>query len=208
MKKQINIIIILLFINIAAYASNINFNSGYTTLSMQEGNKKVSLSNSAYVQIDDLEITAEQITLSGEDYKYVECVENITFYDRENEITLKCSSLKYNQETQVLVINGWNEINDTKNSIYATSSYLEYNLDAMTLDLMIEVKLLHDSDDKIMKCNSDTLRFDLDNNILSLLGSSKVDWDSNTYQANAMTINLNNNDISMDGNIEANIYTN
>jgi len=108
----------------------------------------------------------------------------------------------------LIKINGFNEINDLKNSIYATSSYLEYNLERKTLDLMIEVKLLHDSDNKIMKCSSDSLRFDIKNNILSLLGSSKVEWNSNTYKAQAMSINLNNNDISMDGNIEANITTN
>lgn len=208
MKKKINILLIILVFTSSIYASSISFSSGYTTLSMQEGNEKVSLSNSAFVEIDNLEITADEITLSGKDYQDIECKTNIVFLDKENQISLRCSYLTYNQNTSLIKVKGFNEINDTKNSIYATSSYLEYNLENKTLDLMIEVKLLHDSDNQIMKCSTDSLRFDLENNILSLIGSSKVDWDSNTYKAQAMTINLNNNDISMDGNIEASINTN
>jgi lipopolysaccharide export system protein LptA len=207
MKKVIKALILLLVISPTIFASSINFSSGYTTLSMKEGNQQVSLNNSAYVKIDNLELTADQIDISGENYNDIECNNNVKFIDSENEITLRCSSLKYNQSTKVLLINGWVEINDLKNNIFATASYLKYDLENSLLDLMIEVKLLHDSDNSIMKCNSDSLRFDMRNNNLSLLGNSKVIWQNNTYSAQAISINLENNDISMDGNIEANITT-
>lgn len=207
MKKIISILFLLSLISSSIFASSINFSSGYTNVSMQEGNQFVSLSNNAKVEIDNISIKANEITLSGENYNLVKCKSNIEFVDSDNKLTLRCSSLKYNQEKELIIINGWCEINDLQNSIYATASYLEYNLDKNILDLMIEVNLLHESDNKIMKCNSDTLRFDINNKILSLLGSSKIEWDSNTYKAQAMSINLNNNDISMDGNIEANINT-
>lgn len=208
MKKTIKILLTFLLFASSLFASSISFSAGYTTLSMKEGNQNVSLSNGSKVTLDNLDISADQINLSGEDYKYIECINFVKFIDKENEITLRCSNLKFNQDNQTIIINGWCEIDDKKNNIYATSSYLEYNLENKILDLMIEVKLLHDSDNKIMKCSSDSLRFDLKNNILALLGSSQVLWDSNTYKAQAMTINLNNNDISMDGNIEANITSN
>lgn len=84
---------------------------------------------------------------------------------------------------------------------------MEYDLDNSIIDLLVEVKLLHDSDNEIMRCNCDILRFNLETNNISLLGNSRVFWQKNTYKAQAISINLNNNDISMDGSIEANIQT-
>lgn len=209
MKNKIKFTLILMFLTTTLYASSpINFSGGYTTLSMREGNQFITLSNSANVILDKLEITADKIQLSGEDYNEIECSGNITFIDKENEITLRCSVLKYNREQEKLIIDSWVEIDDLKNSIYSTASYLEYDLQNSIIDLLVEVTLLHDSDNEIMKCNCDILRFDLEANNLSLLGNSKVVWKDNTYKAQAISINLNNNDISMDGSIEANINTN
>lgn len=174
---------------------------------MREGNQQISLSNGANVKFDNVEITANNITLSGEKYNNIECEGNITFKDNENEITLRCSSLKYNREKNNIVINSWVEIDDLKNNIYSTASYLEYDLENNIIDLLVEVKLLYSDEAEVMKCYCDILRLDLEDKNLSLLGNSKVVWQGNTYKAHAITINLNNNDISMDGSIEADITT-
>lgn len=206
-KKNIITLFLLLFFPIFLFASSIEFSGGYTTLSMKEENKKITLSNSANVKIDDLTILADSITLSGDDYNYIECTGNVKFQDSENEITLRCSSLKYYRDKNQIIIDGWVEFDDLKNSIYATATYLEYDTENSILDLSVEVKLLHSSDDDIMKCSCDILRVNLEDKNISLLGNSSVIWQDNTYKANAISINLNNNDISMDGSIEANITT-
>jgi len=208
MKNKIYFtILLLIFLPISLFAASIEFSGGYTTLSMKEDNKKITLSNTANIKIDNLEITAENINLSGNDYNYIECTNNVNFHDSENQLTLRCSSLKYYRDKDQIIVEGWVEIDDLKNSIYATASYMEYDLANSILDLSIEVKLLHSSEDDIMKCSCDILRVDLEDKNISLLGNSKVLYQDNTYKANAISINLNNNDISMDGSIEANITT-
>ncbi|MCY1152309.1 MAG: hypothetical protein ACPKMZ_05820 [Pleomorphochaeta sp.] len=207
MRNKLLTILFLLFILSPLTAASISFSGGYTTLSMREGNQQINLSNSANVAIDNIEISANEISLKGEDYDYIECNGNITFKDNDNQLTIRCSSLKYNRDTEEIIIEGWVEIDDLKNNIYATASYLQYNVEKAIIDLSVEVKLLHSSDDEVMKCSCDILRLDLEDKNVSLLGDSKVEWEENTYKAHAISINLNNNDISMDGSIEASINT-
>jgi len=202
------IIIISIFAPYSIFSSPISFSGGYTTLSMKEGNQKITLNSNAKVELETLEIKADKIELSGENYNDIECNGNISFIDKENQITIRCSTLKYNQREETLIIDSWVEINDLKNSIYATAGYLEYDLKNSIIDLLVEVKLLHASEEDVMKCNCDILRFNLKDNNFSMLGNSEVNWKGDSYKAQAITINLNNNDISMDGSIEANINTN
>ena len=79
------------------YASDITFSGGYTKVSMQEGNRSVSLSGGAAVSANGLSISAQEIKLYGTDYRYVDCTGKVSAVDSERGITLQCPGLFYDR---------------------------------------------------------------------------------------------------------------
>ncbi len=207
--KKIRFIYFLFFILISTsasiYASEITFNGGYTKISMREGLESITLENPANVIVDDLSISANKISLLGKDYDQIQCDGKVVIKDDKKGLTILASSLFYNRITNIISIVGGVEIDDTNNELHSTSQSLEYDIDKEKMSLSVEINLLHIADEEIMKCTSDNLIFDREENTLVLLGNSKILWKDDVYKAQAISVNMDNNEISLEGSIEGTI---
>jgi lipopolysaccharide export system protein LptA len=56
-----------------------------------------------------------------------------------------------------------------------------------------------------MKCNADYLSFDTEQNNLALLGNAKVTYAKDIYDAQAISVDLKDNRITMDGSIRGTV---
>jgi lipopolysaccharide export system protein LptA len=209
LMKKIRFIYFLFFILISAsasiYSSEITFNGGYTKISMREGLESITLENPANVIVDDLSISATKISLLGKDYDQIQCDGKVVIKDEKKGLTILASSLFYNRITNIISIVGGVEIDDTNNELHSTSQSLEYDIDKEKMSLSVEINLLHIADEEIMKCTSDNLIFDREENTLVLLGNSKILWKDDVYKAQAISVNMDNNEISLEGSIEGTI---
>lgn len=208
MKKIKLILLILLTIAPSLYASSISFNGGYTKISMQEGLESITLENPAFVEIDNLTLSATKISLLGKDYDKIKCEGKVKIVDNEKGLTILCQSLFFDRTTNLISIVGGVEIDDTINELHATALQLEYDIDQGKMDMSVEVKLLHIADNSVMSCSCDTLRYDRDGKTLVLLGNSTVNWKKDEYRAEAISVNMENNEISLKGSIEGIIRNN
>ncbi|MBK5201222.1 MAG: hypothetical protein JJE21_06780 [Spirochaetaceae bacterium] len=203
-----NRIICLLFIIINSsllFASSITFNGGYTKISMKEGLESITLENPANVVIDDLSLSATKISLLGKNYDKIQCDGTVVIKDPTKGLTILCNSLFYNRITNIITITGGVEIDDTKNELHSTSQSLEYDIDKKKMTISVEINLLHIADNNVMKCSGDNLIFNRGENTLVLLGNSTVTWKDDEYRAEAISVNMNNNEISLEGSIEGSI---
>lgn len=206
MKNKILIFFTLIIMfSQSLIAANISFQGGYTKLSMKEGQESISLENNAEVTIDDLQLSSQKIELIGKEYDEIICSGNVKFIDNKNKLKILSNNLSYDRKNEVIEINGWVEIEDTKNNIQLSASYLHFDINNESMELQTEVTLFHLSEDSLMKCLSDSLKFDRENNFLVLFGNASVDFNEDKYKAQAITIDLTTNDISMEGSIEGTI---
>ena len=61
MKRFLTVLAILILAELTLFASEISFSGGYTKVSMQQGNKSVTLSGGAKVSTDQVDLSADSM---------------------------------------------------------------------------------------------------------------------------------------------------
>lgn len=187
------------------FSDTLTFSGGKSSLSMKKGKEQVILSDGAEISFGSMLVSGNKITLSGNEWRYVESEGLTTIKDSEQGLEIKANSLWFDRETESLVITSWFEIEDTKQELSAMGGSLFYDMNADMLELMKQVSLLKITDSGIMKCTSEYISYDRESDILTLKDGAKIVWGSDTYQAEMISVNLNTDEIKLEGRIEGNI---
>ena len=187
------------------FSASISFSGGKSTLIMREGEKSVSLTEGAEVISGSMKITASSITLSGEDWKEIESRGKIEITDSERGISIKTSILWFDRIDEILVISSFFELDDIPDQLYAQAGSLRYDMKNEKLEMGMQVTLMKVADGKVMKCSSESVTFDRNSGILSLLGGARVEWKGDSYEAEMITVDTSDNTISLSGRIKGTI---
>ncbi|NLZ69268.1 MAG: hypothetical protein GX903_09750 [Spirochaetales bacterium] len=205
MKKLTILLIVLLLTTYSLFSTDISFHGGTSKVIMKENNKMVTLSNKAEVKTGSLVIKADSITIEGNNYDKITCNGNITIEDEKNGFVIKTDSLYYNRTTDKIIISSYCEISDTKNELEASANNLTYDLAADNLILQIDVHLVKASNEEIMSCAAEQMKYDRKEQMLALLGGALVYFKQDTYNANAIIVNLDTEEITLEGKIKGTI---
>lgn len=200
MKRFLTIIAILA-IAACLWASEISFSGGYTKVSMQQGNKSVTLSGGASVKTDQVDLSADSMKLYGENYKYVTCTGNVKATEHENGISFNSPDIFYDRETGVVRSDSWIEIQDNKNEASLSGAWFEYNMNTSVMKLQIMARIIKIAEEKLMVCRADDIEYNGKENTVILRGNATVEWKDDTYKAAMIVVDLNTNDISLYGTI-------
>ena len=206
MKKLISAILLLLFASLSIFSEDISFSGGYTRMRMQEGFETITLGDSAEVTVGSLKLTSDEMVLSGKDFRYVSCTGNVTVTDPERGISLITKSLFFDRMEELIIVDSWVELQDTTNEVASSSGRLEFNLKKGVVLLQIQVRLLKHTDDGAMVCRADSIQFDRDKELLELRGNATIVWNPDTYEAQTINVNLQTEEIKMDGSIKGTIH--
>ena len=82
MKKITVLLALILTVNVL-FSAPVTFSGGYSKVSLKEGRRSVSLTGGATVSAEGMVITADSVTLTGDDYDVVECTGTIEIKDEE-----------------------------------------------------------------------------------------------------------------------------
>ncbi len=204
MKKLFLSLLILLSLT-SLFAENITFSGGSSRLVMKDSQKEVTLSGGAVVNTGSMTIKADTITISGNDYDKIVCEGDILIEDKEKGFVIKTSYLYFNRSSERIIISSYCEISDSTNELIASSNSLKYDLKAEKLTLSVDVHLVKASDDDIMSCRAEQMEYDRDAQTLALLGGAYVYFKENDYRANAILVDLETDEIKLEGNIRGNL---
>lgn len=204
--KKTCLFITLIFILLLPLSAGITFSGGNSRMVMQDGKNQLSLTEGARVTIDTLMISASSITLSGDDYSLVKCEGNIIITDSSKGLDIRTGRLYFDRNANTLTISSWCEISDASNELEASAASLIYDMDKEILSLEMQVQLLKSTDSGIMRCRAEKMEYRRSAKSLSLFGDAEVYWKTDTYKAESMRINLETNEISLDGNIKGTIH--
>ena len=184
---------------------SISFSGGTSSIVLREGKEEVLLSDGADVSVGSMQIHADEIRLYGDSWRYVDCTGNTSVRDEERGITIMTSSIWYDRIDERILISSWFEVDDTENEVSATGASLEYRLDDERLQLDKNVNLLKTTDSGIMRCQAESVIFSRSENTLSLRGNARVIWDGDEYGAEVVTVDLDTDEINLEGRITGNI---
>ncbi len=197
----------ILFFPINAEEERFTFSADRTEAILSQGKEKTVLSGNAVVQTNKTIIEADTIELYGEDFRFVVCSGDIIVTDQEQGFTLSCRDLFYDRETEVTRVQGYTEMVDQKNSMVVKGSFLENQGQDNISIIQIGVRILKDDEDGAMICRSEFALYKRDEDILELSGMPRVSWKGDDYSASRITINLETDEITMEGKVTGTMYT-
>ena len=182
-----------------------SFSSNRTEAILAKGKEHTILQGNAVIITNNREIRADRIDIYGEDFDLAVCSGNITVIDSKNDTTLICEDLRFNRETEVVIVEGYSEMEDRKNELIAKSGFIEDKSQEEFTILQIGVRILKISDGETMSCRSEYAGYDRKNNILELTGMPRVYWKGDTYEAARIIVNLDTDEIKLEGNVSGSI---
>lgn len=191
--------------SIAFAADPISFRGGYTRAVMKEGRESIILSQGAAVSSGSMLFEAETIELIGSNTRYVRGTGSVRVTDSLNNITITCSGISFDRETEQLLVDGWVEIQDLENEVIASGAFLSYDRQLGVMKLQIAAKLLRHTESGPMVCRADSIEYDRKNLLLTLVGNTSVLWKGDTYEASTTTVNLETEEIVMEGTIKGTV---
>ncbi len=209
MNKRLILTICVIFIAALGFCATdeaITFSGGYTKVLLREGKEVVSLSQGAKVSVGSIQLEADTVELSGTGYRYVRCTGKVVVTDASLGITLRASKLFYDRTDELIIVDGWVELQDTKNEVIASAGWMEYDMRNAVMRMQMHVRLLKHTDKGAMECRAQNVVFDRDEEQLSLNGGASVLWNKDTYQASLITVDLKTDQIVMDGSIQGVIH--
>lgn len=198
MKKYI--LVLLIFLSISLSAAPVSFSD--SKVSLKEGRKTVNLTNNAMVSAEGMEITADEIVLAGDDYSQITCTGAITIKDEEKGLLIKTSNLFYDRVAERLIISSWCEVSDSINELEASSFSVVYDLKNEILSLEMSARLLMNTDSGILNARAEKITFNRSENTLVLAGNASVDWNNNSYSSALLSIDLDSEEIRLEGKIK------
>ena len=206
MNKRLFIFLIISILTLPfLFSEAITFSGGERILVMREGEKSVNLKNGAEVTTGALYIKAQEMSLSGDDWKNISAKGDINISDKERGIEINTESLWYDREDELLVISSWFEIDDTNEELYAQAGSLSYDMKNEKLEMGMQVTLFKIAEGEVMKCTSESVTYDKTSGLLTLKRGAKVLWKGDNYEAQIINVDTNDNTISLSGRIKGSI---
>ena len=182
-----------------------SFSGDSTSIEMAEGRRRTILSGSARISSEDTTITADRIELYGDEFRFARCSGDVKTEESEKGIHLSSRNLFYDREEELLRVEGYNEMVDMTNELVAKSGYLEHRGNEDVTVFQIGVRILKATEDTRMVCRSEFARYERESDQLTLSGMPEVHWDDDEYRATRIIINLESEEIRLEGDVEGTV---
>lgn len=201
MKKKFLILFQILFFTLVLSAEKITFYANSMTGQAGNSNSTTRLVGNAYIQTESMEISADNIELSGDDYRYIKSEGNIRGSNTQTHMEFTCESLEYDRTTKIATLSGNVKLIDTDNDVKADAQLIEYNQDTNIAILQIKINLTQ----KDNICTSEYAVYQKNEQLLELSGNAQIKQKDDTFRAQHITLNMDTQEISLDGNVKGSV---
>lgn len=200
-KKTICIFSFLVALIFSLSAERINFSAEIMTGKTGGKNATTSLQGNAYIKTSSMEIRSDYIELSGDDYRYIKAEGGVKGSSIESKMDFTCDSLTYDRITKIANLEGNVKLIDSANDVKAQAQTIEYNQETEVAILQIKVNLTQ----KNNICTAAYAIYQKKSQLLELSGNAQVKQGEDTFRAQLITLNMETQDITLDGNVKGSI---
>ena len=201
MKKVILLSVIFIFSFSFVFGEKITFSA--SSMSGQAGNTNTTtmLKGNAYIKTETMEINADEVELSGEDFRYIKATGKVEGKNLETKMDFSCESLEYDRELKTAVLKGGVVFKDVENDVEANAEVIEYNQETEIVILQINVKLIQEDN----VCTGSYGIYYKENQLLELSGNAQVQQKDDTFRAQHITLNLDTQEITLGVNVKGSV---
>ena len=201
MKIKIIFAVFLIITTLSGYSEEIKFSSEkMTARNMDEGNY-TKLERNATITTENMEIYADVVELSGEEYRIVEAQGGVKGKYTEDGFDFTCSKLFYDRKTKIVKLEGSVHLIDTKNNVDAKAQVIDYNQNTNVAVLQISVEIL--SKDNV--CTGAMGIYHKKEQILELTGSPQIVRGDDKFRAQEIVLDMETEEIKLDGKVRGTV---
>ena len=202
MKKILFITAIFFSILTASFAETITFSAdSMTGQTGDSSNTATVLDGHAYVKTSSMEISAERIELSGDDYNNITAEGYVTGKNLDSKMEFECEIMEYDRNTKIASLKGNVKLRDPENNVDATAQIIDYNQDTEIAVLQIQVNLTQ----KKNVCKGAYAVYQKKAQLLDISGNAEVKQDQDVFRAQQITLNLDTQNITLAGNVKGTV---
>ena len=185
----------------ALFAEKITFSAGSMSGQAGDSSATTTLSGGAFVQTSSIEISADSIELSGDDYRFIKASGNITGKNLETNMEFTCDSMSYDRDTKVAQLEGNVKLTDVENDVKANAQIIEYNQNTNIAVLQIGITLTQ----KKNICTGAYAVYQKNEQMLEISGNAQVKQEDDVFRAQQITLNLDTQSITLSGNVKGSV---
>ena len=194
-------ILLIIFATNFVFSEEITFSADKMNGSTGENSEYSKLSGNAFIKTESMEIRADEIILSGKDFRFINATGNVSGKSIESEFDFSCQQMEYDRETEIAVLKGNVSMIDTKNEINASAQIIEYNQKTEVAYMQINVKLVQ----KNNTCTGANAIYKKKEQTLELSGTPQIVKDKDNFKANEIFMNLETEEIILDGKVRGSV---
>ena len=200
-SKKVKIFFSLLIISVPLFAEKIVFSANKMTGQAGNQNTKTNLSGNAYIKTQSMEIQADEVELSGDDYRYIKASGNIIGKNLESHMDFTCDSLEFDRITKIAELKGNVNLTDLENDVKTEAQIITYNQKTEVAVLQIKVNLVQ----KDNVCSGAYAVYYKTTQLLELSGNAQIKQNEDVFKAQYITLNMDTQDITLDGNVKGKV---
>jgi len=169
---------------------------------LARGKERTLLSGNAELVSKENLINADSIELYGKDYNYIFCTGNVHVINTEKNLEIWSEKLFYNRKDNMIRFQEKAVMEDKENEIVVKGGLIETWEDDEITIIQIGVRILK----KDMVCRSEFARYLRKEDRLELSGMPRVIWKGDEYKALKIYIDLENDDIELEGDVKGEVF--
>ncbi|WP_296706526.1 LptA/OstA family protein, partial [Treponema sp. UBA7570] len=199
MKKIISII--FFFAPALFFCEEITFTADFMSGTAGSKTDTTILEGNATVQTSSMNISADAIELSGEDFRFITATGTVSGSITESQMDFTCGKLKYDRQTKVAQLEDAVHLVDIANEVTADAQIIEYNQNSETAVMQIEITLKQ----KDNICTSAFAIYKKSEQRLEMSGNPKIQQGTDSFRAQEITLNLETQEITLDGRVKGTV---
>ncbi len=184
-----------------AAAETISFRADRMSGKNSDAGDSSLLEGNAFIKTKDMEISADTIELSGDDFRFIAASGTVSGKNTSSGLEFTCGSMRYDRESEIAWLEDTVHLIDTENDTVADAQIVEYNQNTDVAVLQIGVQLVQDT----TTCTSEFAIYRKQQQLLEMSGNPQVVRDKDTFRAQEITVNLDTEEISLDGRVSGTV---
>ena len=201
MKRALGLILLLTYCSLPLLAEKISFSADSMSGQAGNSNTTTTMSGNASVSTESIEIKADSLKLSGEEYRNISANGNISGKNLETNMEFNCDELNYDRITKKIILKGNVKLVDVENNVTCGAQIIEYDQDKDIAIMQIQISLTQ----KDNVCSGAYAVYYKDQQLLEISGNAQVKQNDDTFRAQFITLDLDSQDITLGGNVKGTV---
>ncbi|MCR5699385.1 MAG: organic solvent tolerance protein OstA [Treponemataceae bacterium] len=200
-KRFLSFVFISVSFPLFLFSESITFSADRMTGSTGENSEYSKLEGNAFIKTETMEIRADEIILSGQDFRFITANGKIVGKSSESDFDFECEQLEYDRDTELVILRGNVSLVDNENEVKATAQLIEFDQNTEIANMQISVKLIQ----KKNVCTGAIAVYNKKEQTLDLKGSPQIQKDKDLFKANEISMNLETEKITLDGKVRGSV---